>query len=131
MLAIWRRFNADLKLNNMLTKVFIRVNRFFFLSGFSFTGTDDSQDCRGREGTIAYSTLPLPSAHEHSDIYLQLCMWGDYHVFLIATLMLLDKIYHLIELSFDWLIDWWCNVCLFTWWIDSRLILVNRLERFI
>ena len=19
-----------------------------------------------------------------------------------------------------WLIDWWCNVCLFTWWIDSR-----------
>ena len=19
-----------------------------------------------------------------------------------------------------WVIDWWCNVCLFTWWIDSR-----------
>ena len=22
-----------------------------------------------------------------------------------------------------WLLDWWCNVCLFTWWIDSRLLL--------
>ena len=45
---------------------------FFFLSGFSFTDTDDSQDSRGREGTIFYSTLPLPPAHEHWDIYLQL-----------------------------------------------------------
>ena len=47
---------------------------FFFLSGFSFTDTDDSQDSRGREGAIFYSTLPLPPAHKHSDIYLQLCM---------------------------------------------------------
>ena len=22
-----------------------------------------------------------------------------------------------------WLIHWWCNVCLFTWWIDSRFLL--------
>ena len=22
-----------------------------------------------------------------------------------------------------WLIEWWCNVCLFTWWIDSRFLL--------
>ena len=36
-------------------------------------------------------------------------MWDDYHVFLIATLvftrLLLDEIYHHIELPFDWLID--------------------------
>ena len=74
---------------------------YFFLSGFSSTDTDDSQDSRGREGTIFYSTLPLPPAHEHWDIYLQLCMWDDYHVFLIATLvftrLLLDEIYHLID----------------------------------
>ena len=80
---------------------------FFFLSGFSFTDTDDSQDSRGKEGTIFYSTLPLPPAHEHSDIYLQLCMWDDYHVFLIPALvfnrLLLDGMYHLIELPFDWL----------------------------
>ena len=36
----------------------------FFLSGFSFTDTDNSQDSRGREGTIFYSTLPLPPAYE-------------------------------------------------------------------
>ena len=71
--------------------------------------TDNSQDSRGREGMIFYSTLPLPPAHEHSDNYLQLCMWDDCHIFLIATLLftrlLLNKIYHLTELLFDWLID--------------------------
>ena len=30
-----------------------------------FTDTDDSQDSRGREGTIFYFTLPLPPTHEH------------------------------------------------------------------
>ena len=34
-------------------------------------------------------------------------MWDDYHVFLFATFaitrLLLDEIYHLTELSFDWL----------------------------
>ena len=61
----------------------------------------------GREGTIFYSTLPLPPAHEHSEIYLQLCMSDYYHIFLIAPLVftkpLLDEIYNLIELTFDWL----------------------------
>ena len=74
---------------------------FFFLSGFSFTNTDDSQDSRGREGTVFYSILPLLPAHEHSDIYLELCRWDDYHIFLNAPLvftrLLLDDIYHLIE----------------------------------
>ena len=36
-------------------------------------------------------------------------MWDDYHVFLILTLvftrLLLDEIYHLIELPFGWLFD--------------------------
>ena len=22
-----------------------------------------------------------------------------------------------------WLMDWWCNVCLLTWWMDSRFLL--------
>ena len=72
----------------------------FFSIRVFFTGTDDSQDSRGKEGTIFYFTLPLPPAHEHWDIYLQLCMWDDYHEFLIATVvftgLLLDDIYHLI-----------------------------------
>ena len=102
-----------------LPKPRIERSFFFVLSGFSFTGTYDSQDSRGREVTIFYSTLPIPPAHEHWDIYLQLCMWDDYHVFLIATLaftrLLLDENSHLIELP--------CNVCLSTWWIYSRFLL--------
>ena len=102
---------------------------FVFLSGFSFTDTDDSQDGRGREETIFYSTLPLPPAHihlgiylfysslllppvhKHLGIYLQLCMWDDYDIFFIAPLvftrLLLDELYHLIELPFHWLMMWY------------------------
>ena len=92
-----------------------RFDNFFFYSFFSirvfFQGhwrlTGHS---RGRERTIFYSTLPIPPAYEHPEIYLQLCMWHDYHIFLIASLvftrLLLDEIYHLIELPFDWLMMW-------------------------
>ena len=86
----------------------LKIYIFFSIRVF-FTNTDDSQDRRGREGTIFYSSLPLLPAHEHWDIYLQLCMWDDYLVFLIAALvftrLLHNEIYHLIELLFDWLID--------------------------
>ena len=88
----------------------------FFFHQIFFTDTNDSKDSRGREGTTFYSTLPLPSAHEHWDIYLQLCMWDEYHIFLIATLvftrLLLDEIYYFIELPFEWLIDDAMFVCL-------------------
>ena len=83
---------------------------FFFLSisGFSFTSTDDSQDSRGREGAIFYSSLLLPPAHEDSDIYLQLSMWDDYHILLIATLvftrLLLIEIFPPYRITI-WLID--------------------------
>ena len=86
------------------------MQQFFFLSEFSFTETEDSQDSRRRKRIIFYSTLPLPPAHEHWDIYLQLCMWDNYHVFLIVTFvftrMLLGEFYDFIRLPFDWLIDW-------------------------
>ena len=104
-----------------------------FLLGFSFTDTDDLQNSRGREDTIFYSTLSLPPAHEHWDIYLQLCMWDDYHVFLIATLvftrLLLDEIYRLIKLPFDWLIDWlidWLMMqCLFVYLMNWFWVFVT------
>ena len=109
----------------------------FFLSGFSFTDTENSQDSRGREGTIFYSTVPFPPAHEHSDIYLQLCTWDDYHIFLIATLvftrLLLEEIYHLIELLFDWLMMWhWFSfACLLIWFkvLFQQFDMRNRLAR--
>ena len=53
----------------------------FFSIRVFFTDTDNSQDSRGSKGTIFYSTLPLPPTHEQSDIYLQLGMWDDYHIF--------------------------------------------------
>ena len=113
------------------TNITAAIN-FFFLSLLSFTNTDDSQGSRGREETIFYFILPLPPAHKHSDIYLQLCMWDDYHVFLIAALvftrLLLDEIYYLIELPFDGLIDGAIFVCLvddielpFDWLIDRAI----------
>ena len=103
----WLAFSSIPTQNKRTNSNTTVLDNFFFLSGFSFTDTDHSQGSRGKEGTIFYSTLPFPPAHEHSDSYLQLCRWDDYHIFLIAILvftrLLLDKIYHLIELLFDWL----------------------------
>ena len=88
-----------------------------------FTDNDDSQDSRGREEIIFYSTLLLPPTHKHWDIYLQLCIWYDYHVFLIATLVFSTR-WELPPYRVNiWVIHWWCNVCMFTWWIDTRFLL--------
>ena len=53
-------------LRHILYSSFFFFFFFYFLSGFSFTDPDDSQDSRRKEGTIFYSTLSLPPAHEHS-----------------------------------------------------------------
>ena len=90
----------------------------FFCIRVFFTDTDGSQDW-------------LPPAHEHWDIYFQFCMWGDHHVFLIATLvftrLLLDEIYHLIELPFDWLIDWLMMQCLYVYLMNWFKVLVTAI----
>ena len=76
---------------------------FFSCQGFlhrhwRFTGQ------HGKGGDYFYSTPPLPP--QHWGIYLQHCIWNDYHVFLIATLvftrLLLDEIHHHIQLPFEW-----------------------------
>ena len=58
-LALLTEIMRDLRLSQTI----------FFLSEFPFTDTDDSQDSRGKKGTIFYFTLPRPPAHEHSDFY--------------------------------------------------------------
>ena len=58
-----------------------RINRFFFLSGFSFTDTDDSQNSRGSERTIFYSTLPLPFRHFFATLHMNRLS----HIFNCAT----------------------------------------------
>ena len=111
-----------------------RKSYFFLFIRVFFTNTYDSQDSRGRERTIFFSTLPLPPAYEQWDIYLQLCMWDDYHIYSHMTITYDYHIYnrnacvYQIATRWDlppyritiWVIDWWCNVCLFTWWIDTR-----------
>ena len=94
-----------------------KLNQFFFYQAFlSRTLTTHRTAGEGR-GPFFYSTLPLPPAHKHSGTYLQLCMWDDYHMFLIAPLvftrLLRGEIYQLIELLFDWLMMW-CWL-LFVW----------------
>ena len=102
----------------------LRVLHFFFLSGFSFTDTDDSQDSRGREGQ---SFIPLYHFHPLTNIdtfILQLCIWDDHHIFLIACVYQTATRSDLPPYGITiWLIDRWCNVCLFTWWTDTRFLL--------
>ena len=66
-----RRIIFLLKFKSMIRilQYFFQRFHFFLLSGFSLTDTVDSQDSKGREGTVFYSPLPLPPAHEHPDIY--------------------------------------------------------------
>ena len=80
---------------------------FFFYQGFlSQTLTTHRTAGEGR----GPSFIPLYQFHPLTNIYLQLCMWDDYHIFLIAPLvftrLLLDENCHLIELPFDWLMMW-------------------------
>ena len=48
-------------------------------------------------GTSNFS-LPPPSTYEQTDMYLQLYLWDDYHIFLFASYVISQ------------LIDWWWNV---------------------
>ena len=108
LLLSWFNIDSNLVLFNFCS---IRV---FFHIHWPFTGHQG----KGKGG-------------DHSDTYLQLCMWDDYNAFSMATLvytrLLLDKIYHLVELPFDWLIDWLITNAMFvyflSWWFDSRLLL--------
>ena len=95
----------------------------FFSIRLFFTDTDDSQDSRGKEETIFYSTLPLPSAHKHWNIYL--------HVSSLSRIFNRNACVYQTATRWDlppyritiWVINWWCNVCLFTWWIDANFFL--------
>ena len=82
-------------LSKIFLRTFLRFLLFFFYQGF-LSRTLTTYRTAGEGRGLSYSALPLPPAHKHSDIYLQLCTWDDYHIFLIATLvftrLLLDEI---------------------------------------
>ena len=102
----------------------------FFIRVF-FTDTNNSQDSRGREGTIFYSSLPLPPVHEHSDIHLQLCMWDDYHIFnCIACIYQAATQWDLppYRITISLIDDVTLSFCLFTGWLDSSFFLLQQFE---
>ena len=109
--------------NSISCKTFTGRCSIFFSIRVFFTDTDDSQGSRGREGIIFYSTLPLPPAHEHWDIYL--------HVRWLSRIFNRNACVYQTATRWDlppyritiWVIDWWCNVGLFIWWIGSRFLL--------
>ena len=76
------------------------------------------------------SFIQLPPAHEHSDIYLQLCMWNDYYIFLIASLVFTTTRWDLPHYRITiWLIDdVTLSFCLFAWWFDSGFFCCSNLR---
>ena len=75
---------------------------FFFFRHWWFTGQ------QGKRRGHFYFSLSHSTVHGHSDLYLQLCMWDNCHIFsvalLLSTKLLLNEIYHLIDSPFDWLV---------------------------
>ena len=94
--------------------------RVFFHGHWQLTGQ------QGREGTIFCSTLPFSLVLKRLDIYLRLCRWDDYYIFLIARLVFtrlpLDEIYHLVKLLFNWMIMWcWFSFVSLMIWFEVLL----------
>ena len=54
---------------------------FFFLSGFSFTDTDNSQDSRGREGTILFHSTTSTRSRTFRHLFATLHMRWLSHIF--------------------------------------------------
>ena len=71
---------------------------FVFLSGFSFTDTDDSQNSRGREGTIFYSTYTHSRTFRH--LFATLHVRWLSHIFYLGELARLGGLVHLVEMIF-------------------------------
>ena len=89
-------------------------NRIFSHRHWRFTG----QQGKGGEHLLFHSTTSTRSQtlrHLFATLHVR---W--LHVFLIAMLSQSQSQLYRITI---WVIDWWCNVCLFTWWIDTRLLL--------
>ena len=133
----WEEFNRFFSNSpyttvNQWKLIYIYFMSVFFYRHSQFTGQKE------REGDNFCSSVQFPLAHEYSEIYFQLCMWDDYHAFLIAPLVSKPDFCSII---FTILLD--ChlsdrrrniNLCLFTtlgfllqdfdignWWIWTRI----------
>ena len=99
------------RLKSRLT-IFFSI-RVFFRRHWRFTG----QQGKGEDHLLFHSTNPNRSRilrHLFATLHVRWLpdcyMWDDYR----------DLPLHRITI---WVTDWWCNICLLTWWIDSRFLL--------
>lgn len=82
------------------------------------TDGDNIETAGARRGHLS-SYLPIPPAHNNSDIYLQMCIWDDNGIILITAhvtevIYTTDEIYR--ALGFSVLL----NVnCILTYWINA------------
>ena len=98
---------------------------FFFLSGFS-SQTLTIQRAAG-EGTGPFF-IPLYHFHLLTNIKTFIC---NFACEMTITIFNRNACVYQTATRWDlppyritiWVIDWWCNVFLFTWWIDIRLLL--------
>ena len=91
--------------------------KHFFLSRFSFTDTDDSIDNRRRKWLLLITILPT---HDNLGIYMQRCMWDSYHVFLIASYVVVIAYQYLTTTRWDLLLRI-CNWLIIKWMLFSIL----------
>ena len=68
-LVIYLLFNqknssSDVLFGNKVYVSFWQESKFFFVSGFSFTTIQESQDCRGKGKAFHNSSLTLPPASQ-------------------------------------------------------------------
>ena len=85
---------------------------FFFLSGFSFTDTNDSQDSRGKEGTISYSTRSRTLRHLFATLHVR---WLSHFFNRNACIYQTATRWDFNTLSNYHFIDWWCEVSYQVW----------------
>ena len=104
--------------------------RDFFHRHWRFTG----QQGKGRGHFLFHYTTTSTRLRTFVcfiDIYLQ-HLFATLHVRWLSCIFNRNAcVYQMIATRWElppyritiWLIDWWCNVCSFTWWIDSRFLL--------
>ena len=103
----------------------IYLSDFFFLSGFSLQTLTIHRAAGEGRGTCF---TPLCHFHPLTNIEILICNFAcemttrifNCNACVYQTATRWDLPPYRITI---WAIDWWCNVCLFTWWIEIRFLL--------
>ena len=98
---------------------------FFFFIRVFFTDTDDSQDSKGGEDHLLFLSTTSTRSRTLRYLFATLHVRWLSHIFnrnacVYQTATWWDLPPYRINI---WVIDWWCNICLFTWCIDIKFLL--------